>query len=100
VTVRVDVNSELLARARERSGVEYDDILRRFPRFRAWEEGAIASTLKQLGLPAPATAGVVPRLRAIYGRGTTYVPAGDWAARLVGRLVVLCSSRAKGGSAR
>jgi Zn-dependent peptidase ImmA (M78 family)/transcriptional regulator with XRE-family HTH domain len=48
VAVRVAVNPELLAWARERSGVEPDDLARRFPKLAAWEEGDLAPTLKQL----------------------------------------------------
>jgi Zn-dependent peptidase ImmA (M78 family) len=46
--LRVDVNPELLAWARERSGLEMAELVRRFPRFPEWEEGEAAPTLKQL----------------------------------------------------
>lgn len=48
VAVRVDVNPELLAWARERSGVDLGDLTRRFPKLAAWEDGVLAPTLKQL----------------------------------------------------
>jgi Zn-dependent peptidase ImmA (M78 family) len=53
--VRVAVNPELLVWARERSGVEPDDLARRFPKLAAWEEGDLAPTLKQLERFAQAT---------------------------------------------
>jgi Zn-dependent peptidase ImmA (M78 family) len=53
--VRVDVNPELLAWARERSGVELGDLTRRFPRLSAWEEGDLSPTLRQLEQFARAT---------------------------------------------
>jgi Zn-dependent peptidase ImmA (M78 family)/transcriptional regulator with XRE-family HTH domain len=53
--VRVDVNPELLAWARERSGVEPNDLARRFPRLAEWEEGDLSPTLRQLEQFARAT---------------------------------------------
>jgi len=46
--VRVDVNPELLVWARERSGLEVDRLLLRFPKLDEWERGDRAPTLKQL----------------------------------------------------
>jgi Zn-dependent peptidase ImmA (M78 family)/transcriptional regulator with XRE-family HTH domain len=48
MAVRVAVNPELLAWARERSGVELDDLTRRFPKLAAGEGGDVEPTLKQL----------------------------------------------------
>lgn len=48
MVVRVEVNSGLLAWARERSRVSRSDLLDRFPQLNAWENGALLPTLKQL----------------------------------------------------
>jgi Zn-dependent peptidase ImmA (M78 family)/transcriptional regulator with XRE-family HTH domain len=48
VVVRADVNPELIAWARERSGVDAVDLNRRFPKLTEWEEGTRSPTLKQL----------------------------------------------------
>jgi hypothetical protein len=53
--VRVEVNPELLVWARERAGVDADDLARRFPKLTAWEDGDLAPTLKQLEGFAQAT---------------------------------------------
>ncbi len=46
--VRVEIRGELLAWARERSGLGVDDLEHRFPRLAAWESGDVSPTLKQL----------------------------------------------------
>jgi len=46
--VRVDVNPEVLVWACERSGLELDDLTRRFPMLSEWEQGDRSPTLKQL----------------------------------------------------
>ena len=48
MAVRVEVNPELLIWARERSGLELDDLVRRYPKLPQWEAGALSPTLKQL----------------------------------------------------
>lgn len=53
--MRVDVKPELLVWARERFGADRDDLLRKFPKLREWEEGERAPTLKQLESFAQAT---------------------------------------------
>lgn len=53
--LRVPVRAELIAWARERSGVALDDLLRRFPKLQAWESGDASPTLKQLEHFAQAT---------------------------------------------
>jgi Zn-dependent peptidase ImmA (M78 family) len=53
--VRADVRPELLVWARERSGLEVDDLTHRFPRLEEWELGTRAPTLKQLEGFASAT---------------------------------------------
>jgi Zn-dependent peptidase ImmA (M78 family) len=55
VVVRVDVPAEMLAWARQRSGVPYDDLVRRFPKLASWESGESPPTLKQLEKFASAT---------------------------------------------
>jgi Zn-dependent peptidase ImmA (M78 family) len=54
-TIRVEVKPELLRWARDRSGVDPDDLARRFPRFADWERQAARPTLKQLEQFANAT---------------------------------------------
>jgi Zn-dependent peptidase ImmA (M78 family) len=46
--VRVEVKGEILAWARERSGLGVDDLEHRFPRLAEWETGEVLPTLKQL----------------------------------------------------
>lgn len=53
--VRVEINPQLLAWARERSGLGIDDLARRFPQLMDWEQGYRAPTLKQLEGFAQAT---------------------------------------------
>jgi Zn-dependent peptidase ImmA (M78 family)/transcriptional regulator with XRE-family HTH domain len=55
VTVRVDVRPELLTWARERSGLEVEELAGRFPKLGEWEQGLRAPTLKQLESFATAT---------------------------------------------
>jgi Zn-dependent peptidase ImmA (M78 family)/transcriptional regulator with XRE-family HTH domain len=52
---RVEVNPELLAWARQRSGMAFDDLAHRFPKLTAWERGDQLPTLKQLENFAQAT---------------------------------------------
>ena len=46
--LRVDVKPELLRWARKRSGIETEELVKRFPRYRGWESGDKQPTLKQL----------------------------------------------------
>jgi Zn-dependent peptidase ImmA (M78 family)/transcriptional regulator with XRE-family HTH domain len=55
MAVRVDVSTELITWARERSGVAFDDLSRRFPKLEDWETGVTSPTLKQLESFANAT---------------------------------------------
>ena len=55
MSTRVEVNPELLAWARQRSGLAFDDIAHRFPMLAAWERGEQQPTLKQLESFAQAT---------------------------------------------
>lgn len=55
MVVRVEIRAELIAWARERSGVAPDDLSRRFPKLDEWESGDAAPTLKQLEHFAQAT---------------------------------------------
>lgn len=55
MAVRVDVSPRLLAWARERSRVDADALVRRFPALPAWERAEKAPTLKQLEAFAQAT---------------------------------------------
>jgi Zn-dependent peptidase ImmA (M78 family) len=48
VPVRVNINPDLLAWARERSGLGVDELTRRFPKLSEWEHGQQRPTLKQL----------------------------------------------------
>ena len=48
MSTRVEVNPELLAWARQRSGLAFVDIAHRFPMLAAWERGEQHPTLKQL----------------------------------------------------
>jgi Zn-dependent peptidase ImmA (M78 family) len=53
--MRAEVNPELLRWARERSMIERDVLVERFPKLQAWERGEIRPTLKQLEDFATAT---------------------------------------------
>jgi Zn-dependent peptidase ImmA (M78 family) len=55
MSTRVEVNPELLAWARQRSGLAFDDVAHRFPMLAAWERGEQQPTLKQLDSFAQAT---------------------------------------------
>jgi len=55
MSTRIEVNPELLAWARQRSGLAFDDIAHRFPMLAAWERGEQQPTLKQLESFAQAT---------------------------------------------
>ncbi len=55
VVIRVEIPSELIAWARQRSGVDFDALTRRFPKLEAWEAGEASPTLKQLERFAQAT---------------------------------------------
>jgi Zn-dependent peptidase ImmA (M78 family)/transcriptional regulator with XRE-family HTH domain len=55
VPERIDVNPELLAWARQRSGLPAQDLTGRFPMLTAWERGERQPTLKQLESYAQAT---------------------------------------------
>jgi Zn-dependent peptidase ImmA (M78 family) len=46
--VRVEVKAELLRWARERAGLELEDLVRPFPRLEEWERGETRPTLKQV----------------------------------------------------
>ena len=48
MTVRVEVTPALIAWAKDRSRIDEADLVRRFPKLRAWELGEIAPTMKQL----------------------------------------------------
>lgn len=48
MSVRVEVEPRLLVWARERAGLEVDDLAKRFPNLVDWERGEKAPTLKQL----------------------------------------------------
>jgi Zn-dependent peptidase ImmA (M78 family)/transcriptional regulator with XRE-family HTH domain len=55
MSTRVEVNPELLAWARQRSGLPLEDLARRFPMLPSWERGEQQPTLKQLESFAQAT---------------------------------------------
>ena len=46
-TIRVEVKPELLRWARERSGLDFNTLVHRFPRLAEWEHEAVRPTLKQ-----------------------------------------------------
>jgi len=46
--IRVEIKPELLSWARERAGLETDDLAHRFPKLAAWEQGTVKPTLKQV----------------------------------------------------
>ena len=48
MTFRVDVKPELLRWARERAGADMDALVRKFPRYREWENGEVQPTSRQL----------------------------------------------------
>ena len=48
MTLRVDVKPELFRWARERAGIDPDALVKRFPKYREWESGAVQPTFKQL----------------------------------------------------
>ncbi len=48
MSVRVDVKPELLRWARERAGADVDALVRKFPRYREWEDGEVRPTYRQL----------------------------------------------------
>ncbi|CAN5713682.1 ImmA/IrrE family metallo-endopeptidase [soil metagenome] len=48
MVVRADVEPGLLTWARQRSGIDADDLRRRFPKLEDWERGDLSPTLKQL----------------------------------------------------
>ena len=54
--LRVEVRPQLLRWARERAGLEPDDLTSRFPRLQEWEAGTAKPTLRQLEAFADATA--------------------------------------------
>lgn len=53
--VRVEVNPGMITWARERAGLEPEDLAARFPKAREWEAGSLSPTLKQLENLARAT---------------------------------------------
>ena len=53
--VSVDIKSNLLSWARERAGMDFYSLERRFPRLADWEDGRIKPTLKQIERFAKAT---------------------------------------------
>ncbi|MGH3858577.1 ImmA/IrrE family metallo-endopeptidase [Actinokineospora sp.] len=55
MSVRVDVQGQLISWARERSGISLVDLLRRFPKLEEWENDVASPTLKQLEDYANAT---------------------------------------------
>jgi Zn-dependent peptidase ImmA (M78 family)/transcriptional regulator with XRE-family HTH domain len=55
VVVRVDVEPRLLTWAQERSRLDRADLVKRFPKLEAWEQGQAKPTLKQLDSFAQAT---------------------------------------------
>lgn len=53
--IRVEIKPELLSWARERARLETDDLVTRFPKLSAWEDGTVQPTLKQVEDFAKAT---------------------------------------------
>lgn len=53
--VRVEVNPQMIAWARERAGFGLEELVGRFPKAREWEAGRLSPTLKQLEKLARAT---------------------------------------------
>jgi transcriptional regulator with XRE-family HTH domain len=60
--VRVEVKPTLLRWARERAGLQFDDLARRFPRVARWGSGEARPTRKQLERFAKATYATVDHL--------------------------------------
>lgn len=48
MVVRVEVAPELITWARQRSRIDRDELLRRFPKLDAWEAGEVSPTLRQV----------------------------------------------------
>src|SRR5664279_4421353 len=48
MTIRVEVQGELISWARERARSDVEDLTRRFPRIHEWETGEVLPTLRQL----------------------------------------------------
>ena len=55
MTLRVDVKPELFRWARERAGIDPDNLVKRFPKYLEWESGEGQPTFKQLEQLAKAT---------------------------------------------
>ena len=55
MVVRADVEPALITWAHQRSGINLDDLRRRFPKLEDWERGKVSPTLKQLETFARAT---------------------------------------------
>ena len=55
MNTHIEVSPKLLAWARQRSGLPFDDLAQRFPKLAAWERGEQAPTFKQLESYAQAT---------------------------------------------
>ena len=55
MTVRVEVEPSLYRWASERSGLDLDELTRRFPKLREWMAGDRAPTLKRIEKFAQAT---------------------------------------------
>jgi Zn-dependent peptidase ImmA (M78 family) len=55
MSVRAQVNPSLVTWARERSGIDAESLVKRFPKLHEWEQGATSPTLKQLEKFAHAT---------------------------------------------
>lgn len=53
--IRVEIKPELLSWARERARLETDDLVTRFPKLSAWEDGTVKPTLRQVEGLAKAT---------------------------------------------
>src|ERR1700687_5067688 len=53
--IRVEIKPELLTWARERAGLEVDELSHQFPKITAWERGTVRPTLKQVEDFAKAT---------------------------------------------
>ena len=53
--IRVPVNPDLLCWARERAGYSVSALAGRFPKIKAWEDGEVQPTIKQLEAFAKAT---------------------------------------------